>query len=437
MNNIIVSSKFQKFKVIGKAGIKSGYIKGKSTVKKAFLSKEKENDETSNSNQEIAKVIVEALGELKGVSVKIAQLLALNLNFLPKEYIDELEKSFNKVPPLNKALIIKVIKKELKDYPNMIFDTFDLDVFASASLGQVHLAKLHREKVVVKVQYPNMKQSILNDIDILKYFLQKVAKSKEINHLLDEIKDRLLEEIDYEREAYYYEYFRKNLKIDNIIIPKVYKNFTTKRVLTSQKIDGVILKEFLKSNPSQSTRDRYAQMLFNSFFYSLYNLGVIHADPNPGNYLFCKDEKLAIIDFGCVKKIDNEFLNFYSKLHLALIKREDEDEIINMYEEIGMIDKTNIKDMRKFYINTLKPLDSLYIEPFEVDIFDFATHKDFSKRGFEAILQIQKKQINSLDKLNQEFIFLDRTLLGLYAIFEKLQAKVDTSYAKKLMQKNR
>lgn len=431
----MVSTKLQKFKIIGRAGVKSGYLKGVSVVKKAFLSKDKKVIETQNSNDKIAKVIIEALGELKGVSVKIAQLVALNMNFMPKEYLDELEKSFNKIPPLNKALIRKVIKRELNHYPDKLFDEFNLNVFASASLGQVHTAKIKNESVVVKVQYPNMKQSILNDMQILKYFLEKMAKSKRINHLIDEIRDRLLEEIDYESEAHYCEFFRKNLKIEGILVPKVYKKFSSNKVITSQKIEGKILNDFLLTNPTQKQRDKYAQMLFNSFFYSFYELKIFHADPNPGNYIFCEDGTLAIIDFGCIKKIEKTFTKFYSKLHLALISREDESEIIKMYEEIGMIEKMEKKEMKKHYQNFIKPLDSLYIEPFKAEIFDFSTHQDFSKKCFEAILKIQKNQIKSIDKFNQDFIFVDRTLLGLYAIFEKLKAKVNTNYAKNLMRK--
>ncbi|MFK5975681.1 MAG: AarF/ABC1/UbiB kinase family protein [Sulfurovum sp.] len=435
MSDTIPYTKIQKSKVIGKATLKMGLHTSKSMIKRAFLKPEQKQKAKAENSEKLAEIMMDALGELKGVSVKIAQQIGLNLTFLPTEYIEKLENSFNKIPPLNRAVVRKVIKQEFGFYPNQLFTIFDGEVFAGASLGQVHLAQIYDETVVVKIQYPAIEKSIKSDMQIVKFMLVRVAKSKEIEHLIGEISDRLFEEIDYIQEAKNSNFFRDNLNIKDIIIPKVYNEFSTKKVITSEKIEGVILRDFLATNPSQKLKNHYGNLLFQSFFKSLYRLHKIHADPNPGNYLFCADNKLAMIDFGCVKSIDSQFLKLYSSLHIALIEQKNEEEIIEWYVKLGMIERDTLPKMSAFYKDIINPLDSLYIEPFIEDIFDFKSHKDFSKRGFEAIFEIQKKQINSIDKLNQEFIFLDRTLLGLYAIFEKLGAVIDTSYAKDLMRR--
>jgi len=431
----IPHNKLQKSKVIGKATLKIGLSKGTSILKRRFLSKKNKKQEKIDNNEKIAGIIMEALGELKGVSVKIAQQIGLNLTFLPPEFLAKLEQSFNQIPPLNRAVVRKVFKREFDCTPTELYESFESEVFAAASLGQVHRASIDKEQVVVKVQYPAIDKSIQSDIAIMHFMLKKVAKSEQISHLIDEVSDRLYEEIDYENEAKNMEYFRKNLNIKNIIIPKHYPKHSTQRVLTTQMLNGVILQDYLANNPSQKQRNHYANLLFESFFKSLYELRCIHADPNPGNYLFMDEGKLGMIDFGCVKRIDTDFLRLYSKLHLALIEGRDEEYIIRLYTKLGMIEEGSKAQMQKFYREIIHPLDSLYIEPFIQDSFDFSLHHDFSKRGFEAVMEVQKKQSNSIDKLNQEFIFLDRTLLGLYAIFEKLGAVVDTRYAKEWMER--
>ena len=138
-------SKMSRGVVAGKAIMKIGVVSGKGAVKRAFMSKEDKEDSKSETHAEIAKVIIDSLGQLKGISVKIAQQVALGMPFLPQEYLDEISKSFNSIPPINKALIRKIIKQELQDYPQNVFDTFDNNAFGAASLGVGTGAKKRRK----------------------------------------------------------------------------------------------------------------------------------------------------------------------------------------------------------------------------------------------------------------------------------------------------
>ncbi len=419
--------------VVGKAMLKIGVTQSKGMVKRAFMSKDKKEASQRETHAEIAKVIIDSLGTLKGVSVKIAQQVALGLPFLPQEYLDEISKSFNSIPPINKALIRKIIKQELGDYPQKIFDTFESEAFGAASLGQVHLATKEGEKLAVKVQYPGIASSIESDLGILRFALTRFAKGGNIDHLMGEVEARLNEEVDYIHEAENTDYFLNNMIHDNIVIPKVNHDLSTETVLTSSFLEGDGFEAFLARDPSQAERDHYAQLIFDSFFMGMYHIQMIHADPNPGNFIFMADQKLGVIDFGCVKKLDNEFLASFSKLHISLMDQDPDEEIVEQYADLRMIDRDTPEKMLEFYQEVIKPLDRIYIEIFEEDSYDFGMHNDFSKRGFETIMEVQKKSITAVHNMNEEYIFVDRTLLGYYAMFEKMGAKIDTTYAKRLV----
>lgn len=433
MQNKIPTTKISRGAVVGKAMLKIGVAQSTGVVKRAFMSKEKKEESQNETHAEIAKVIIESLGTLKGISVKIAQQVALGLPFLPKEYLDEISKSFNSIPPINKALIRKIIKQELKAYPQEVFESFESEAFGAASLGQVHLATLNGEKLAVKVQYPGITKSIDSDLGVLKFALTRFAKGGNIDHLMDEVEARLNEEVDYEIEAENTEFFYNNLKHDLIVIPKIKEEFSTKTVLTSSFLEGDSFEEFLARNPSQEERNHYAQLIFNSFFMGLYHIQMIHADPNPGNFIFMADKKLGLIDFGCVKKLDDAFLTSFSKLHVALMDEISDEEVTQQYAAMGMIDYEEKEKMLEFYLEVIKPLDRIYIEIFHGDSYDFKENSDFSKRGFETIMEVQKKQITAVHNMNEDYIFVDRTLLGYYAMFEKMEATIDTRFAEKLI----
>jgi predicted unusual protein kinase regulating ubiquinone biosynthesis (AarF/ABC1/UbiB family) len=435
MQSSIPTSKLARGKVVGKAMLKIGATTTKGAVKRAFMSREKREASKSDTHAQIAKVIIDSLGELKGISVKIAQHIALGMPFLPQEYLDEIGKSFSNIPPINRALIRKIIKQELGAYPQEVFDQFEGNSFGSASLGQVHLAQYNGQRIAVKVQYPGIATSIDSDLGILKFGIKRFAGGKNIDHIMEEIEERLHEEVNYEHEANNTRFFAQNLKHEKIIIPTVVEELSTLKVLSSSFLEGESFEQFLARNPSQEERDGFAQTIFDSFFISLYTLKTVHADPNPGNFIFMRDEQLGMIDFGCVKRFDDAFIHSFSTLHNSLMLGEDDQILVEQYHDLDMIDRDTDEKMLEFYLNVIKPLDRIYIEIFEKDSYDFKESNGFSKRGFETIMKVQQTQIEAVHKINAEYIFLDRTLLGYYAMFEQMGAKIDTRFAKELVRK--
>jgi predicted unusual protein kinase regulating ubiquinone biosynthesis (AarF/ABC1/UbiB family) len=160
---------------------------------------------------------------------------------------------------------------------------------------------------------------------------------------------------------------------------------------------------------------------------------MIHADPNPGNFIFMPDNMLGLIDFGCVKKVDNEFLKGFSKLHVLLMDNASDEEVTEQYADLEMVDRGDKATMLKFYQLAIKPLDRIYIEIFEGEKYDFKENSDFSQRGFNIIMEVQKSQRHALHKMNADYIFIDRTLLVYYNMFEKMEATIDTRFAQRFV----
>ncbi len=424
MDKTLPTGKLSRGKVVGKALLKIGANKSK-----RFLT----NGDKTESHEAVADIIFDALGELKGVSVKIAQQVALGMPFLPPAYLEKISKSFNAIPSINKALVRKIIKTELGDYPQALFDSFSMEAFAAASLGQVHLATKENETLAVKVQYPGIKKSIESDMSLIHFGLKRFAKGQNVDHIVTEIEERLYEEVDYLQEAKNATFFKAHLENEKIVIPKVYPELSSQKVLATSFLEGLDFESYLDSSPVQEEKDAYAQLIFDNFFLSLYQLKRIHADPNPGNFLFLDEEKLGLIDFGCVKKIDGDFLQSYTALHLDLLAGVEDKVLVEHYYQLGMIEKDTPEMMLHFYQEVIRPLDRLYIEPLSEKSYDFKVHNDFSKRSFEAIFEVQKKQYHSVHQMNEEYLFLNRTLLGYYALFEKMEVRIETRFFVEMM----
>ena len=358
-SDTLPTTKLARSRVVGKAMLKIGGHKSKEQLKRLFLTDEEKRVSKEQSQQATAQIIMETLGELKGVSIKIAQQITLAMPFLPQSYLDEMSKSFQSVPPINRVLVRKIIQQELGEYPQSLFEEFENKPFGAASLGQVHRAKKGNKDMAIKIQYPGIAATMKSDLDMLRFALGRFAKGGNIDHIMEEITQRLYEEVDYRHEAQNLEYFYAHLQHPYITIPKLYPQYSNDKVLTTSFIAGANLESFLETKPSQKLKNHYAQTIFDSFFISLYRLKCVHADPNPGNFIFMEDKKLGLIDFGCVKRVDSNFLLSYNTLHLSLIDGVDDLSITRQYLVLGMVDEASDEEMLAFYQNVIKPLDRI------------------------------------------------------------------------------
>jgi len=318
--------------IVGTTAVKIGVGKLKSKVKRPFLDDSAKLAEKAKQEDADAEILFKAITQLRGTAVKMAQMLGMETELLPERIRTELAKSYHQIPPLNRVLVRKVIQEELGEAPENLFREFNTEALAAASLGQVHRAVLNDGQIVaVKIQYPGIHVSIDSDMKLLSKlsasgmkFLPKHRQPNKdvIENTVQEIGDRLREETDYLLEAENTRWFKNNFHLDCIDVPKVFDDYSSSRVITTQMLDGQHLDDWLASNPSQEQRDRAAQLIYDSFIHSTTVLGRTHADPNPGNYLYAKDGRIGLIDFGCIKKFSPRFVENIPTLLRAFYRNE-------------------------------------------------------------------------------------------------------------------
>lgn len=414
----IPSGKIARSGIIGAATAKAGIKKLGYLSKKPFLSDEKGKECKDRNDEDIAAMLFKALSTLKGAPLKLAQMMSMELELLPEAFQKELSKSASQVPPMNRALIRKVVSTELGAPPEHLFAVFESTPFAAASLGQVHRALSHDgRELAVKVQYPGIARGVKTDMEMVKAMVKMTPYSGFFSGVIKEIQDRVYEELDYHREARNTVWFREHLNMDSVIVPEVLREFSSKHVLTTTLVGGLHLNEWLNTNPGQEERNRYGQLLCDLFSANVYQHRVIHADPNIGNFLFREDGRLGLIDFGCVKMLEDNFTDNL-KLLTNSIDEEDTETIRSIYGAVGMHYKTtsNSKEFRELTSRWLEWIT----RPLREEWFDFAENPDYFTEGRKFIPKIY----GFVDRYDGSLVYYGRAEYGLYRILQKLGARV-------------
>src|SRR4029078_214901 len=212
-------------------------------------------------------------------------------------------------PPMHWSLLKEMVFNELNDEPENLFATFDKRAFAAASLGQVHAARLKTgEEVAVKIQYPGIARTIREDIRNLLLCMLPGRLSREWESTKEQLADarvRLERETDYEQEAASLERARALLhEDDGIVVPRVYRQYSTARVLTMERLPGVHLDEFLPTTPSTDLRTEFARKITRFLYRMLFAGRSLYIDLHPGNFLVMEDGRLGVIEFGFVLEVD-------------------------------------------------------------------------------------------------------------------------------------
>jgi len=276
--------------------------------------------------------IVERSRELRGAFTKLVQMLSMRDDILPTEVLHVLSSVQSAVPPMDYALIRRQIIAELGRPPEQLFASFEEEAFAAASLGQVHQARLKSGvEVVVKVQYPGVEETVEQDLQNIKALLhtftligrdvmrQKVDQS-EVYH---ELEERLHEELDYINEAKNIALFQQMFRDDDeIVIPDVYPDLSSRRVLTMGHVEGYPFQQILAPGIDQSLKDWVAVKYFRVLWRQIFEYGVLHTDPNPGNYLVTFHPKLAVLDFGSIRIFPERIRKTYHRLARAILAHD-------------------------------------------------------------------------------------------------------------------
>ncbi|MDZ7772255.1 MAG: AarF/ABC1/UbiB kinase family protein [Balneolaceae bacterium] len=431
MSEDFPSSKMERGKVFAKTGLKLG-----TNYAKRYLKKKAGRGETAEESRrfhsENARQLFNEFTRLRGTALKIAQSLSMDQGMLPEEFTEVMSEAQYSVPPINKALVRTIIKRELGDYPEELFASFDMEAIAAASIGQVHTARLKSgEKVAIKIQYPNVRNTIQSDIKLAKTLVRRLVKrGANIDDYFDEVESTLVEETDYHREAEYLQYFHDKFTGDagEIRIPALFPEYSTDKVLCMEFLEGSHLKEYLAGDPSQAKRDRMGQLLWDFFHRQVAQRDFIHADTHPGNFLFRDDGRLGVIDFGCVKKFPVNFTRNYLLL-LPTHLDKSEQEIRELYTRLGIVQENpdNPEKEERFF-RFCKNWGATFARPYLQDRFDFG-QPDFQ----EAInTYAQEMPVMNEPRGDKNFIFSTRVHMGLYNILIKLGARVDTTESRRM-----
>ncbi len=418
----IPRSKWERGLCVGKTATKLG---GKTLAylsRKPFQTRRKRTEARKALNRESAALLFQGLGLLRGTALKAAQLLSLEADVLPPEITEELKKSCHQAPPINRALARKIVGNALGKPPEDLFRDFDGQAFAAASLGQVHRAVARDgQELAVKLQYPGIRETIENDIQLLRTATWPLPDHRLLAPVLDEIEARLLEEVDYRRERENMAFFRAGLRQDPVLIPECREDLSSDTVLSAAYLSGTPLIDWLETGPGQEQRDRVAQTIQDLFVSELYRLHGIHADPNPGNYLVHPDLTVGLVDFGCVKHFDPHFVTLYSKLP-AISMNGDKNDYLSLFagfqhHAVPVSAEVEERLFEEFQA-TGRWLARLYREK----SFDFRENPDFIPAGKHRMF-VALKMRTHMD-LNPNFIFLHRTRYGLLRLFERMGARV-------------
>ncbi|OXT06399.1 2-polyprenylphenol 6-hydroxylase [Thermoanaerobacterium thermosaccharolyticum] len=293
------------------------------------------------------------LEELGPTFVKMGQLLSTRPDLLPNDIIVELSKLQDDVPPVEFETIKKIIEEELKDDVSNLFRSFDEKPIASASIGQVYRARTKEGyDVVVKVQRPGIYDKINGDIIILKT-IAKILNERltdspvDFVDIVNELSESLLNELDYTLEGNNADKFRENFINETYVyIPKIYWEYTTKKVLTMEYIDGISVKNKHKLIENGFDLKKIAYNGAMSILMQIFEFGFFHGDPHPGNILIKSDGKLSYIDFGIVGYMDRSNRQMIVELFKAFIDN-DTDEVISILTDMDAIrDETNIRHLK-------------------------------------------------------------------------------------------
>ena len=304
-------------------------------LKRPFQSDERAGDDLLAAHIRNAERIVAGSTELRGAFMKLVQMMSMRTDLFPAEALERLSVVQSNVPPMAWDRVRAVLVQELGGPPEERYARFEPEAFAAASLGQVHRAVLRGgTAVAVKIQYPGVGETVAQDLKNVRALVKALTaivrdvmrQDFDREEVVRELEARLREELDYEREADNIERFRTLFARDReMVIPRVYRELSSKRVLTMELLDGYPLQDIMAPGIDEELKRWVAEKLFRLIWRQLLEFGVLHADPHPGNYLVTHHPRIGLLDFGSVRIFEPEIRRGYLRLGRALLAHDDRE----------------------------------------------------------------------------------------------------------------
>lgn len=320
---------------------------------------------------------------------------------------------------------LMAVFSDLGDDPENLFAAFDRKAFAAASLGQVHRAKLRSgEDVAVKIQYPGIGRTIGADFRNLVSFLLPARLSRDWENTKaqwDDLRLRLEQETDYEREAAMLERARSLFdESDGIVVPRVCRDYCTPRVLTMERLEGRHLDAFLATNPSQSVRNEFARRMLRAWYRLMYSGRLLYLDMHPGNYLFMDDGRLGVLDFGCMIEIDDDLWDLFRKMDRPLTTGDRNERIESIKEWSWISDAPEEQDRVRL---GEEYADWSWHSRYCGGEFDFGDEADF-RRGIDLFIEMVRRRYSRARPCTP---MIARQQFGWRSMLYQLKANVDVA----------
>jgi predicted unusual protein kinase regulating ubiquinone biosynthesis (AarF/ABC1/UbiB family) len=333
-------------------------------------------DDSLSQEKAAAKKVLETLGTMKGAAMKLGQQLAMEADTLPPEAREIVSKLFAQAPAMGYEEIARVIQDELGDAPDVVFAEFDQKPLASASLGQVHRARLKDgTQVAVKVQYPGVAEALVNDLKNAGLLVRTFnGASRQLTNVdptpyYEEIRREIGAEVDYLREAKLSTEFAQAVShVPELHVPKVYPVYSTARVLTMELVEGKPLHTWTQSpDLTEEERFRVGRQLAFAVLVPFVKHRMVHGDPHPGNFLVRPDGRLTVLDFGAVKKLTPEFVSGFWGLMEAELENREPD-FVPLLQRARFNFKGDLDKAR----DTLRSLHGIASRPVRQETYDWA-----------------------------------------------------------------
>ena len=374
---------------------------------------------------ETAERVLETLGTMKGAAMKLGQIASFVDLDLPPEaqatYHEALARLRDAAPPVDTSMIVDVVTDEYGAPPDEVFAEWDPQPIASASIGQVHRAVLpDGTQVVTKVQYPGVAEAVQSDLANAEMFapLAKLfSPNLQVRPLMEEMRERLVDELDYQKEALYQQAFFERYDGHPFIrVPQVFSEWCRPRVLVSEFVEGRSFDAMEKAASAEEKR-RYGEIIYRFVFGSLQRFRLFNGDPHPGNYLFPDDGSVVFLDFGSVKmfrSITRELL----QLQLDAAITEDADALVAHMRTAGFVPAEREIDRVR-----LMELFRLFNQPV-LDDAEFTYTREYAREVIRAGTDPKAGYWELLRKLNlpPDYLLLNRIQWGVNSILARLGA---------------
>jgi predicted unusual protein kinase regulating ubiquinone biosynthesis (AarF/ABC1/UbiB family) len=363
--------------------------------------------------------IVETLGEMKGAAMKVGQMLSLHEGLLPPDVAAILRRLQQEAPKVPFEVMQFEIRGALPDY-DRLFESLEPEAFAAASIGQVHRARLRDGRhVAVKIQYPLIEEIIRADLSNMRTLLQalfSMVSSVDFEPMWLELRERLLEELDYENEA-------ANMRrmtalhddVPEIIIPGVVEEASARRVLTMEYVDGIPPQQACSERYAAELRNRWGVALFEFQFRGLLEHHLLHADPNLANFAFREDGRVVVYDFGCIKRIPEQLAAGYAAILRAAIDGRPE-EIPRLLFDLGVS-----KGDEPLSTDLTTPYFELFAEVLREDPpYSFGENENLYRELFDLGMASLPHAMDI--RFPRDIVFVHRTLGGHFGNLSRLGA---------------